>query len=129
VVLLTTPETSPSKFCHESHSPSRDSRLTTFSVSLPALGDVRGAFNLQSSADVSSSCNVFSKLAGTNNVIKGKFQCAGEQAHPGGQGTTVTGSSSSSTSTSKGDASGFNARSAAGFTGLMGVVAAMFGML
>lgn len=102
------------------------------SVTFPALENVRGAFNIQSSGDVSSSCSTFQPLSGPNNVIKGTFTCAGEQSKPGGQGSTptgtATGGSSSSTASQSGTANGFYAQSAA-VTGVMGVIAAMFGML
>jgi len=100
------------------------------SVLLPALSDVRGAFNLQSSGDISSDCSTFQSLSGTNNVIKGTFTCAGEQKKPGSSGSSVTStsSSSSSTSTASGSASGLYTRSAT-VTGFMGVLAAIFGML
>lgn len=57
-------------------------------VDLPALNDVRGAFNLQSTEDISVDCDRFQDLAGTNKEIKGKFTCAGKQENPGGEGTT-----------------------------------------
>jgi len=101
-------------------------------VSLPGLSDVRGAFNMQSSEDITDACTHFKSLAGTNNVIKGKFVCAGEQAKPSGQGSTPTstgGSSSTSSGSAKssGAASGLYVPGAA--TGFMGVVAVMFGLL
>lgn len=98
------------------------------SVSLPALSDVEGAFNLQSTANIDSVCSTFKPLSGSNNVIKGKYTCAGQLSHPGGQGTTPTSSGSSSTSSQSGAASGFYAQSAS-ITGVMGVIAAIFGML
>ncbi|GAB7342070.1 hypothetical protein MBLNU457_g0352t1 [Dothideomycetes sp. NU457] len=99
-------------------------------VSLPALTDVKGAFNLQSSADISNICSNFRSLSGQNNVIKGTFTCAGEQSHPGGAGTkpsgTATGSGSSSSSTGKSAAVNYKP---AALTGVMGLVAALFSML
>merc|ERR1711977_554688 len=84
------------------------------SVSLPALKDNRGAFNLQSTADISSSCNVFDDMHGPSDVIKGKYQCRGSLTNPG------NGSSSS------------GAANHMGFTpaalGLSGVLAAMLSL-
>ncbi|KAK4986164.1 cell wall protein Ecm33 [Elasticomyces elasticus] len=99
-------------------------------VSLPAITDIRGAFNMQSSGDISSACSMFSSLSGQNNVIKGKFTCAGGQSKPGGAGTSPTGTSggSSSTSTVKGSANALMVASTSS-VGFMGVLAAIFGLL
>ncbi|KAK0792326.1 cell wall protein Ecm33 [Friedmanniomyces endolithicus] len=100
------------------------------SVSLPAISDIRGAFNLQSTSDISSSCNHFQPLSGSNNVIKGTYTCSGGESNPGGTGTlspgTNSGSGSSASSSAKSSANGVYI---SGATGLMGVVAAIFGML
>jgi len=61
-------------------------------VSLPSLDDVRGGFNLQSTNDVSDSCNAFT-TAHNNQIIKGNdFTCKGKQSvaetKNGGDGTT-----------------------------------------
>ncbi|KAK3673731.1 cell wall protein Ecm33 [Recurvomyces mirabilis] len=99
-------------------------------VDLPAISDIRGAFNLQSAGDISNACNHFKPLSGSNNVIKGTYTCSGGESHPGGTGTlspgTNTGSSSSSSSSAKSSA---NSLYISGTTGLIGVVAAIFGML
>lgn len=99
-------------------------------VKLPALTDVRGAFNLQSSGDISDACNTFEPLSGSNNVIKGTYTCHGGESNPGGTGTlspgTNSGSGSSSSSTASSSANGIYI---SGATGVMGVVAAIFGLL
>jgi len=104
--------------------------LISRSVTLPKLADVRGAFNLQSSGDISSACSTFQPLSGPNNVIKGTYTCAGTESHPGGTGTlspgTNTGNGGKSSSTASSSA---NAVYISGATGLMGVVAAIFGLL
>jgi len=95
------------------------------SVTLPALKDNRGAFNIQSSGDITSSCSTFGAEKGPNDVIKGKYQCAGNQNKPGNAGSSPTGSGASSTK--KADAGDVRVNAAAlGFTG---VVAAIFGLL
>ncbi|KAL1296870.1 hypothetical protein AAFC00_004487 [Neodothiora populina] len=100
-------------------------------VTFPALTDVRGAFNLQSSGVLD--CKPFDALKKQNGVIKGKYTCAGQQEKPSGQGSTPTGTSSSASATSSGSSSSSGA--AAGMyipvaaTGFMGVVAAIFGLL
>lgn len=105
-------------------------KLTCDSVSLPDISDIRGAFNLQSSNDISSSCDHFEPLSGSNNVIKGTYTCSGGESHPGGTGTlspgTNTGGGSSSSASASSSA---NVVYISGATGLMGVVAAIFGML
>ncbi|KAL1629686.1 cell wall protein Ecm33 [Neofusicoccum ribis] len=96
------------------------------SVDLPDLEDVRGAFNLQSSEDISSSCTHFKSLSGGSNVIKGKYQCAGKQANPGGADSTPTSTGSGSSSSSTGAAGRLDVTNAAGL-GAAGVLAAMLG--
>lgn len=71
------------------------------SVALPAIHDIRGAFNLQSSGDISSNCTKFKGESGSSNVIKGKFTCAGKQSSPGGAGTTPTGTNGAGASPTK----------------------------
>jgi len=71
-------------------------------VTLPALSDVRGGFNLETSATFD--CSPF-KTDHDNSVIKGTFFCSGSQANPhsgttGGTGTsTATGTAASPTKT------------------------------
>jgi len=94
-------------------------------VKLPALKDCRGGFNLQSSSDVSSDCNTFKAESGSNNAIKGKFQCAANLSKPGNSGTTASGGSSS---TKTGAASPLNVPSSS-IMGFAGLLAVMLGML
>ncbi|KAI9664545.1 MAG: hypothetical protein M1821_005991 [Bathelium mastoideum] len=94
-------------------------------VTLPALSDVEGAFNLQSTADISSDCSTFQAISGQSAPIKGKFTCAGSQTRPGGAGTSPSGTSSSSSAT--GAASALDISSGAVY-GLTGVLAAMMGL-
>ncbi|KAL8660028.1 MAG: hypothetical protein Q9226_000106 [Calogaya cf. arnoldii] len=53
-------------------------------VQLPALTQVQGAFNLQTSAKFD--CSAFDKLS-SSKVIRGKYTCLGMRTRPGGQGT------------------------------------------
>lgn len=102
------------------------------SVELASVTDVRGAFNLQSTQDITSACNHFQPLSGANNVIKGTYTCKGGESTPGGTGTLSGGTNSGSGSGSSASASassGANAVYISGATGVMGVVAAIFGML
>jgi len=68
------------------------------SVELPALTQVRGAFNLQSSGQLD--CSAFQADSGSKQVIKGHYTCKGSVAKPGGQGSKAS-SSSGSTPTGK----------------------------
>ncbi|KAI4732115.1 GPI-anchored cell wall organization protein Ecm33 [Aureobasidium sp. EXF-10728] len=96
-------------------------------VSAPALNEVDGAFNIQSSAELSG-CDAFQKLK-SGSQIRGKFFCNGTVAKPSGVGSnpSVTGSGSSSKSTNTGAANAMYIPTAA--AGVMGVVAALFGLL
>lgn len=70
------------------------------SVTLPALTDVAGGFNIQTSAQFD--CSPFQNYK-SDQVIKGTFTCAGSESKPGTAGTTP---SSTSTSTAKKGAAG-----------------------
>ncbi|KAG9755045.1 hypothetical protein KCU75_g12687, partial [Aureobasidium melanogenum] len=96
-------------------------------VSTPALNEVDGAFNIQSSAELSG-CDAYQKLK-SSSQIRGKYYCNGTVAKPSGVGSnpSVTGSGSSSKSTSTGAANAMYVPTAA--AGVMGVVAALFGLL
>lgn len=59
-------------------------QLTVIRVQLPALTQVQGAFNLQTSAKFD--CSAFDQLS-SNKVIRGKYTCLGMRTRPGGQGT------------------------------------------
>lgn len=96
-------------------------------VELPDLSDVRGAFNLQSTENLDDVCNHFQGLAGSNNVIKGEYTCSGEESNPGGAGTLPDGTNSGSGSSSSSSAA--VPMLIPGATGVLGVVAAIFGLL
>ena len=89
---------------------------------MPSLQDCRGAFNLQSSADISADCATFSGKVGSSNVIKGKFSCEGEQSNPGSSTSTSTASS-----TKKSEARHLDISSNAAI-GIGSVLAAMLGI-
>lgn len=98
-----------------------------YRVTLPGLTDVRGAFTLVSDADITDSCNTFKSESGTSAVIKTTPNCQGMDPNAlteGGNGTSTSSGSSSTTSSSTA-----NAVVITGATGLLGVVAAIFGML
>lgn len=101
------------------------------SAQLPKIMDIRGAFNISSSQDISSICSHFQPLSGQSNVIKGSYTCNSKL----GNSTSSSSSSSSGTSSSSGSSSSSSPSSAAyavqisGATGLLGVVAAIFGLL
>jgi len=100
------------------------------SLELPVIGDVRGTFNLTSSGNINSTCARFAKIAGKNSAIKGKYTCTpndGAAAYNASIDGT-SGSSGSSNGTKIGAASTVMLPGAA-MTGLLGLVAVMFGML
>ncbi|KAK6431664.1 cell wall protein Ecm33, partial [Oleoguttula sp. CCFEE 5521] len=83
-----------------------------------------------SSEDLTDTCNHFQPLSGQNNVIKGTYSCSGGEFTPGGSGTLPSGTNSGSgTSGSTTSSSASTAVTITGATGLLGVVAAIFGML
>jgi len=83
------------------------------SISLPSLNDVKGAFDVESTQDISSSCSTFSKLAptskGGNGEIQGTYTCTGDVANANSDTSSNTNGSSSG-----GGGSGGNGNSAAG---------------
>lgn len=96
------------------------------SCTLPKINDVRGAFNVQSSGDLTKDCSTFDGQKGSNMALKGDYQCAGKQSNPGDSGSTT---SSSSGSGKTGAANHLDMPSTAVYTGVLGVLAAMMGML
>jgi hypothetical protein len=94
------------------------------SVELPALDDVRGAFTIASSKNITETCSNFDGQQGENSVIKGDYYCEGEQetSTSGQDGTSTSGGSS----TSSGAA---NPMLIPGATGVLGIFAAIFGLL
>lgn len=94
-------------------------------VSLPSLNDVKGAFNLQSTGDIQSTCDNTFKPLKSQGKIQGKYVCVGEVAKPGGEGTTPTVTGTGGTTKKTGAASALNAPGNAA-VGLMGLAAAFF---
>lgn len=85
--------------------------------------------NLQSSEQINSVCDHFKPLAQSNGVIKGPYSCAGERANPQGEGTLSDGTSSGSGGGSGDDTNAASTRYISGASVVMGVIAAIFGML
>lgn len=98
------------------------SHLTAFRVELPALHDVKGAFNIQSTGDIQQTCDSTFKPLKSKGNIQGSYTCKGSVANPGGQGSTpiVTGSNGKPS----GAASAVNLDS--NMLGLAGLAAAFF---
>ncbi|KAI5208375.1 hypothetical protein AUEXF2481DRAFT_41220 [Aureobasidium subglaciale EXF-2481] len=96
-------------------------------VTMPALKEVDGAFNIQSSSTLGG-CDAFSKLK-SGGEIRGKYVCNGTVSKPSGVGSNPSSASGSSgsKSTNTGAANAMYIPTAA--AGVMGVVAAMFGLL
>lgn len=62
-----------------------------YSVELPSLTQVRGAFNLQSSGQLD--CTNFDSAASNKKVIKGKYTCKGSAKQSGSKSSSSSGSS------------------------------------
>ncbi len=108
---------------------SRCIALTCDSVQFPSITDVRGTFTLLSKNDISSDCSHFQSLhSGRASTIKGAVKCKGSQSHVPGTSSSSGGSSGTSGSSSSSSGAA-NAVYISGATGVLGVVAAMFGML
>ncbi|KAL8695321.1 MAG: hypothetical protein Q9218_000220 [Villophora microphyllina] len=75
-------------------------------VELPALTQVQGAFNMQTSGKFD--CSAFDKLD-QNKVIKGHYVCQGSETKPGGAGTKPSGTSSGSAASGTSSAGQFQA--------------------
>ncbi|KAF2127362.1 hypothetical protein P153DRAFT_368667 [Dothidotthia symphoricarpi CBS 119687] len=56
-------------------------------VSTPKLDDVKGAFNLQSSENITEACAFYKKLQ-SQKLIRGKYYCQGALVDPGTAGST-----------------------------------------
>ncbi|CAK7239809.1 MAG: cell wall protein Ecm33 [Sporothrix thermara] len=89
-------------------------------IELPSLKDVKGAFDIVSTGDISDDCTAFKKLApssqGGNGDIQGTFTCQSNNAHANSDtNPTSTGSASSSSSTGSSSSSDSDS-AAAGFS-------------
>lgn len=94
------------------------------SVELPKLDDVRGAFTIVSSKSINETCSTFDSLQGENNVIKGDYVCQGEtETSTSDQDGTSTGNKPKKSSGAA------NPMLIPGATGVLGLFAAMFGLL
>ncbi|KAL5612239.1 hypothetical protein BROUX41_000220 [Berkeleyomyces rouxiae] len=95
-------------------------------VSFPALNDVKGTFDVISTADVSSSCSTLKSL-GSSGKIQGKLTCTSgtSDSTTGGSKPLSSGSASSSNSS---DSSSSGANGSAGSNAVV-LSAAIFGAL
>ncbi|KAL8953790.1 MAG: hypothetical protein Q9222_000355 [Ikaeria aurantiellina] len=75
-------------------------------VELPALTQVQGAFNMQTSGKFD--CSAFDELD-DNKVIRGDYVCSGSETKPGGAGTKPSGTSSGSSASGTSSAGQFQA--------------------
>ena len=93
-------------------------------VLLPALKQVSGGFNLQSTKDITKECSHFRSISGSTNVIRGTYTCAGKLDEVGGTGSLPGG-----TNAGGGGASGASSLAISGAAGVLTLVALVFGML
>lgn len=68
-----------------------------FRVTLPALTQVKGAFNMQTSGDFD--CSNFDKIHQSKAVIRGAYTCKGSKSDPGSADSTSTSTGSSTSKT------------------------------
>lgn len=86
---------------------------------LPALGNVKGGFNVQSEQTID--CSHFQSEASASGVIQGKFTCKGDLSTVSSIGGTGTSSGSSpSTTSKKGAAASFGVNEAAAGLSVIG---------
>ncbi|OHE91404.1 hypothetical protein CORC01_13322 [Colletotrichum orchidophilum] len=73
-------------------------------VDLPALQDVKGAFDTQSTGDIDTSCDVFNKMEGRQ--IQGDYKCRSNNTKANEGGDSTGGSAGGSPNTGKDNAAG-----------------------
>ena len=96
------------------------------SVTLKSLTDVRGGSNVQTTSTNSTICDQF-KAAHDKGVIKGVNTCLTNKANPEtNPSSTSGGDSSSASSTGSADSAAVAVGPAVSFTGLTGLIAALF---
>jgi hypothetical protein len=95
---------------------------------LPSLKDAQGAFNIQSTGNLDESCKIFDGQAGQNDVIKGKYTCAGTLSNPGGADSTPTSTGGAKATKSPGVAGHVEISSMAALS-VSGLLAAFFGLV
>lgn len=96
--------------------------LILYSVELPALTQVQGAFNMQTSGKFD--CSAFDKL-NQNKVIRGSYTCSGSETKPGTAGSKPSGTSSGSSPSGTGAAGQFQVDLPA----VLGATSVMAGLL
>jgi hypothetical protein len=89
--------------------------LTIGRVSLPALDNVEGTFNIQSTGDIKKTCDDNFQPLKDASKIQGSYTCEGKVEQPGGEGSDPT---SSDGDDKTGAASPINVRVGALFAGL-----------
>jgi hypothetical protein len=67
------------------------------SVETPSLDSVKGAFNLQSTGNVTEACAFYKPLK-DKKLIEGKYYCEGKLVNPGQQGSKPTSQSNDDSS-------------------------------
>lgn len=105
-MLLTLAEISQSKRRTFPEVFSRRETSNTFRVDLPALTQVKGAFNLQTSGEFD--CSSFNKIHDSKAVIRGKYTCSGGKSDPGTAESTSTSTSTGSSASKTAAAAHFD---------------------
>jgi hypothetical protein len=98
-------------------------------VNLPKLSSVKGAFNMESQANIEKICSEFRPQAGPNKPIRGNFNCKGGQKNPKGLGSSGSGTSTGGGSGHTSDPANLLSIPSGAAMGFTGVLAAIFGLL
>jgi len=98
--------------------------FSNFTFPAISTGFVKGATNITSTENISSSCSVLAPLAGKDKALRGKYNCAQSASAANANSNTVNDNQNGGT-TDKSAASGLLIPS----TAVLGVVAVLFGLL
>lgn len=103
MVLSSSGVTLASKFCFQASKRKQSANAVgVYSVDFPALNDVKGAFDISSTNDISAACDKFQKLApskqGGGGQIQGVYHCESNNS----QANSDTGGNTSTSGTTGG---------------------------
>jgi hypothetical protein len=99
--------------------------IPSFTFPSISSGFVKGATNITSTENITSSCSVLAPLAGKDKALRGKYNCAQSASAANANANSVNDNQGGSGTTDKSAASGLLIPS----TAVLGVVAVLFGLL
>jgi len=100
-------------------------QFSDFTFPSISSGFVKGATNITSTENITSSCSVLAPLAGKDKALRGKYNCAQSASAANANANSVNDNQGGSGTTDKSAASGLLIPS----TAVLGVVAVLFGLL